>query len=214
VKPYYQDDAVTIYHGDCRDVLPTLGPVDVVVTDPPYAPNGNTRESNSRAGVQIGLHLAGRLVKPKGTAFVFSTSSARGLDWARASLEPLELKRLMPWVKRMSTSKVGGPWRWDTVLIGVYGKATWGPPRRAGYMESRSLRDADATSEHPLALPVGLSDWLLSPFPPGATLLDPFCGSGALLVNAGRMHHKAVGIEIEERYCEIAARRCAQEVLL
>ena len=211
--PYYRDDAVTIYCGDARELLPELDPVEVILTDPPYSPNGDTQESNSRAGISIALNLAARLLRENGTAFVFSTSSARGLDWARECMRPLALKRILPWVKRHTTSKVGGPWRWDSVLIGVYGRATWGSPRAAGYYESSSSSATAAVGDHPVALPDGIARWLTAPFPAGTTILDPFVGSGALIGKCREMRLKAIGIEIEERYCEIAARRCAQEVL-
>lgn len=213
MKPYYDDGAVTIYHGDCRDILPQLEPVDVIATDPPYAPNGDTPESDSRAGVSIGLHLAARLLNDGGTAFVFSTCSARGFDWARECMKPLQLKRYMPWIKRHTNSKVGGPWRWDTVLVGVYGKSVWGGPRFPGHFITSTAAEASGTGDHPVALPDWIGRWLLEPFPAGAVVLDPFCGSGALLSHCRGFGQKAIGIDISEAYCEIAARRCSQEVM-
>ena len=211
MKPYYDHAGVTIYHGDARYLLGGMEPIDVLLTDPPYAPNGDTPESNSRAGIAVALNKASTLLRTDGTALVFSTSSARGLDFIRESMKPLPLKRLLPWVKDTSISAVGGPWRWDSVLIGVYGRGTWGRPKARGWFNNAEVSPAKAG--HPLSLPEGMGYWLTGVFEPGKRILDPFCGSGSLLLDAARAGHRSIGIEIEERYCEIAAKRCAQEVM-
>ncbi len=193
MKPYYSDDAVTIYLGDCREVLPTLGPVDLVLTDPPY-PDAYVDEFAYDADT---VAVLGDLAKPQ---LVF---------WSAREDFPFDYDSIHIWdriayvglgYERIFGRGVTGNWR-------CYG---------ATYINSRvTARFAkDVFTGHPAQKPAALVRQLLLDLAPRAdTILDPFMGSGTTLRAAKDLGRKAIGIEIEERYCEIAAKRMAQEVL-
>ncbi len=218
VTPYYQDDLVTIYHGDCREWMPEA---DVIVTDPPYGVGAGSRRwgEDSNAPVIIGEPKMNRasdrvitqedvavrsdvLRRHRGPALVFGS-------W-RAPRPAGTLMRLV-WDKAVIGTGGFGPWRPSDEEIYVIGK---------GWVETRDTPTvirvqsvANALRDHPNEKPVKLMGELLSWCQPAWTILDPFMGSGSTLVAAKSLGRKSIGIEIDERYCEIAAQRCAQEVL-
>lgn len=215
MKPYYEHAGITIYHGDCREVLPALSAetVDFVLTDPPY--NAPDIGPNHRAGVGGGLPVE------EYAAFCrewFSLASA----FTERLVFSCGIKHLweypvprwvIAWHKpsSVSFSSLGGYNTWEPIL--VYGKAP-----------SRLIHD------HMTFVPMNFitEEWAQHPCPkqpklwiklcgfagkPGETVLDPFLGSGTTAWAAKQLGMAAIGIEIEERYCEIAAKRLAQEVL-
>jgi len=121
--PYYEEQGITIYHGDCREILPTLEPVDLVLTDPPYG-----------------------IFKKQDNGMMFGKRGMQAI--------------------------------------------------------------------HPTQKPIALMHWCLSLADNPQTILDPFMGSGTTLRAAKDLGRKAIGIEINEQYCEIAVNRLRQEVLL
>lgn len=203
--PYYEQDGITIYHGDCRDVLPHVT-ADVVITDPPY-----------NVGLDYGQHDD-------------NMSTDEWLIWARnwftacrkvsetvcitgqkmlpyyALIEPW--KWLLAWHKpaAMGRSPVGFC-NWEPI-------AMWGKGGRDGVDVIRAcIIPSDDLSGHPCPKPLGWATGIISLFPNADCILDPFMGSGTTLVAAKQLGRKAIGIEIEERYCEIAAKRLAQREL-
>jgi DNA modification methylase len=214
VQPYYSDAAVTIYHGDCRDVLPQLPEVPLVLTDPPYAIGGARAEWKVTASVGTGIHLAAQKVSKGGAMLCFTTTSGRGMEFTMGAVgNVLPFNRLLIWHKRFVRSRVAGPWRWDLVAIMAFGRASFGRPEHSSLCTSAgdAHRPADDTG-HPAEVPVGVADWLYSPFD-ADVVLDPFMGSGSLLLPAYRAGKRAIGIEAEERYCELAANRLDQLIL-
>lgn len=217
VTPYYERNGITIYHGDCREVIPSLPTVDLVLTDPPYAAGAQRREWRVTASVAIGLDAAARRVRKGGAMLVFTTTSGRGIDFTLGCVGTvLPFNRLLIWHKRFVRSRVAGPWRWDAVSILAFGRASFGRPEHSSVFSTpapaskRLLGD----SGHPAELPPSVADWLYGPLATDETVvLDPFLGVGSLLEPAARLGRRAIGIEIEERYCEIAARRLSQDVL-
>jgi site-specific DNA-methyltransferase (adenine-specific) len=214
VKPYYQDPAVTIYHGDCREVLPGLS-ADVLVSDPPYwiaySPGGGGKGFRGK-GKGWGKSFAGPdVVRGDSEPFDPAPLLALGLPsvlWGAnhyADRLPASPTWLV-WDKRrglvrndfadceMAWSNIGGPAR-------VYSHLWYGV-----------WRDSDEDRLHPTQKPLPVMVWCLG-LVPGGVVLDPFMGSGTTLRAAKDLGRKAIGIEIEERYCEIAARRMGQEVL-
>lgn len=220
MKPYYQDDLVTIYHGDCRELLPEVADGGmVVVTDPPYgisySPPGGGRGFRGDPGApRIYKNWIGDVVV-HGDDGPFDPAPilALGLPtvlWGGnhyASRLP-DGSRWLIWDKRdgnpsndfadceMAWTNLGGTARlYSHRWQGLVRDSQRGEPRR-----------------HPTEKPVSVMCSALGWVPEG-TVLDPFMGSGTTLVAAKSLGRKAIGIEIEERYCEIAAQRCSQEVL-
>ena len=208
VKPYYEDDAVTIYHGDCRDVLPEIEH-DAIVTDAPYGVDMQYASfEDSPANVRaLADWLAPYLLSSKRSA-VFSGVPQMWL-WPQP-------KWVLAWSYAPMTNE-WSPWgyaQWQPVL--VYGKdpfmATQRGPRPTVFTHTRP--PDKRSNNHPCPKPFPVMTWAM-----GRTTLesdvvvDPFMGSGTTLKAAKDLGRRAIGIEIEERYCEVAAQRCAQEVL-
>lgn len=217
MKPYYEESSITIYHGDCREVLPTLEQADLVLTDPPYAVSAGRSEWKITASVGTGIHLAANKVRKGGAMLVFSTSSGRGIEYTLGAVgRALPFNRLLTWHKSFVRSRVAGPWRWDVVTILAFGRASFGRPMHSSCFQSVGPASTNhlGSATHPAELPVAICEWLYSPFDrDDLVLLDPFLGTGTLLMQAASLGRRAIGIEIEERYCEIAVKRLRQEVL-
>jgi site-specific DNA-methyltransferase (adenine-specific) len=210
ISPYYQGGNVTIYHGDCRDVLPHLSKVQLVITDPPYSLGAANGEWEATAAVAIGIHEAAKLVGDGGAMLAFTTSSGRGLRFTLGAVgKLLPLNRLLTWHKTGGGSYAAGPWHWDTIQIMAFGRATFGPARASSMFVTEAKYPKE--TKHRAELPPGIADWLYGPFDAeDVTVLDPFCGTGRLLEPAVKSGRQVVGIEIEERYCELAAKRLAR----
>lgn len=216
--PYYADPYVTLYHGDCADVAPNVGPFPVMVTDPPYALGSQRSEWSATAGVAIGLRECVKRINRKGAALVMTTSSGRGIEFTQGAMgKRLPFNRVLAWHKGGSTKcAAAGPWRWDLALVLAFGRATFGRPMMAN---GSSLFSNDGynygtiqETGHPAALDLALGRWLVSPWmDTGETIFDPFAGSGAFLIAAKQLGMKAVGVEIEEKYCEVIAKRLAAQ---
>lgn len=210
MKPYYEKDGIVIFLGDCREILPTLEPVDLVLTDPPY---GIDYQSARRIDLQRKAKIQGDdcfplwlfdEMKPRVAMFV----------WCR-----WDILRLLPEPKSFIVWDKGNHSMGD--LDHEYGRQ-WeaiafypGPDHefvRRPVDIIRCMRVAPGALVHPNEKPVGAIKPLILAHPPG-TILDPFMGSGTTLRAAKDLGRKAIGIEIEERYCEIAAKRLAQEVM-
>lgn len=214
MKPYFQSQNVTLYHGDCRDVLADMaGPVDYVLTDPPYAMGSSRQEWKVTASVGAGIHAAARAVKKGGALFCFSAASGRGMEYTLGAVgAALPFNRLLIWHKSFVRSRVAGPWRWDIVAVLAFGRASFGRPAHSSVCTTSGPCSASLLGKtgHPAEVPLEVAQWLYCPLDAeGVTLLDPFMGSGSLLLPPAACGRRVIGIELEERYCEIAARRLA-----
>jgi len=202
MKPYYEHAGIQIWHGDCREILPGLK-ADVVVTDPPYGMGYSSGWSGAEivGDKTVGVRDQALSALRGIPALVFGRWSEPRPDGVRARLV---------WDKGewpgMGDLKL--PWGPSDEEIYVIGEGFVG--KRAGTV-LRSNRVGAAASLHPTEKPIWLLARLVQACPPG-TILDPFMGSGTTLVAAKLEGRKAIGIEIEEKYCEIAAKRLAQEV--
>lgn len=192
MNPYYEDEAVTIYHGDCREILPTLAAA-FVFDDPPYL------EGDWWTMWPLLRAAADRLVVTPGAKNQWEwTQQARPL-WTYAWL--------------CYSSSLGGSSclkiSWEPVL------AFDRPVRPLGQdVLPYTISKQQGTGDHPWPKPLPLMRKLVEHFSrPGETVLDPHAGVGTTLRAAKDLGRKAIGIEIEERYCEIAAKRLQQEVL-
>jgi DNA modification methylase len=209
VKPYFDDGQCVIYHGDCREILSEMPSVDLVLTDPPYSTGRSEAEFCASGNIAVALHLAS--TKAPSMA-VFGTSSGRGFEFVRSSIRVLPHCRTLVWHRSYVNSPAAGPWRWDLVFIHVFGRGAFGRPERSGLIQTDGTRALALETGHRAPVPVEVMLHVAQPYMPGL-ILDPFCGSGPSLLAALASGGRAIGIEIEERYCEIAAKRLAQQVL-
>ena len=214
MKPYYEDDLVTLYHGDCLEVTEWLD-ADVLVTDPPYG-IGWSKGDNAKVlsfrheGIANDLDTTVRDMAlsewgSSAPAVVFGT-------WR----EQMAAKQTLVWRKPVDAGVVGSTtgYRTDTEMIFLLGE--W-PKRTSAWssvLETNSNKNAYLRPGlgHPHAKPVALLEVLIERCPPGV-IADPFAGSGSTLVAAVNQGRKAIGVELEERYCEIIARRLSNQTM-
>ena len=241
MKPYYEDTkaGIVIYHGDCRDVLPTLPSVDLVLTDPPYGTGLYASDTHV---------LTAEMLQAWPIAAVFGWPERLTRLCVDAGRVPDEWITWWPTNAALRAFGNGGGLPRETECVAVFGKGDWGhareprnpsservlatnyertKPSRAGAMpngQSGTRQMADVWRDaspglgflshlrlHPNEKPVSVLMRIAQAFE--GTILDPFMGSGTTLRAAKDLGRKAIGIEIEERYCEIAAKRLSQEVL-
>ena len=205
-KPYYERDGITIFHGDCREILPQLEPVDLVLTDPPYGiakiwVRGSGKHGWAKANAEAALR--NQWDKEPPSADLIDAVVAKGTHavvWG-GNYFALPLSRgWLVWNKPERNFSLGeAELAWTT---------------RDNVIRVRDDVRSEPTREHPTQKPLALMRWCVDLFPDAVTILDPFMGSGTTLRAAKDLGRKAIGIEIEERYCEIAAKRLSQEVLL
>jgi site-specific DNA-methyltransferase (adenine-specific) len=218
MRPYYEHGGIQIFHGDCREILPHVS-ADAMVTDPPYGvllgetgfgqerlserqPYTKFRDDESYLrqvvlpGIQIGLSRVTRAVITPGNrnGYLYPKPSDVGV-----------------WYNPAGTSR--GKWGWILAHLIFY----YGDDPRMGTQATASStwgnNDSIKGIDHPCPKPLKFTKWLVTKASlPEETILDPFCGSGTTLEAAKELNRRAIGIEIEERYCEIAAKRLSQEV--
>jgi|TARA_R100000501_G_C2602782_1_gene99413 site-specific DNA-methyltransferase (adenine-specific) len=208
MKPYYQDEWVTIYHGDCREILPSLPKVDLVLTDPPY---GNNTEYGTYDDTEYNLRRLVGEVMP-----LIMDKSDRSLitcGVANIGLYP-KPEWILSWVTPAGNGS--GKWGfccWQPIL--AYG----GDPYLANGMGRRPdiiiKTESTKIKSHPCSKPIDIWQLILlrGSVKETDTILDPFLGSGTTTEAARKLNRKCIGIEIEEKYCEIAAKRCSQSVM-
>lgn len=227
MKPYYEASGITIYHGDCRDVLPVLAPqsVDAVVTDPPFfmpATHYQSRVKWQRSWSDTSI-LAAFWATVLDAALLCLRPSGHFLTFCNGDSYPVfypEMYRRFDYLKSLVWDKghvgLGRIWRNQHELVIA---ARWNDSvfNEDGRLRADVLKCSATRSQnraHPVEKPVELLAELLIPTVPiKGTALDPFMGSGSTLDAAKREGRHAVGIEGEERYCEIAAKRLEQQVL-
>ena len=219
MKPYYDDarSGITIYHADCRDILPALvaerGKFDLLLTDPPYGIGLDTanreRGRSLRAVCKDHELVVGddKPFEPEHLLALKCPSILWGANHYADKLSPSPM--WLVWDRVTGTSDAT-----DAELAWVSGhrfrtirlfQHQWCGVLRASENAHRVL--------HPTQNPVALMRWCLSFFPEARTVLDPYMGSGPVARACKDAGLQYVGIEIVEKYCEIAVRRLAQEVL-
>lgn len=217
IKPYYEHAGITIYHGDCREILPQLPKVDAVITDPPYGINGSSGSINAERGK--GLYAGGFADDLESVRRVFVPAVQSALGIAKRGAVTPGIPHAFEYPKPDDIGAILQP---NIQSMSKWGRPTWQPilfygrdPRLGITIQNLTFtsngRHFDC--EHPCPKPDDYMRWIVGKVTLEAeTILDPFAGSGTTLVAAKNMGRKAIGIEIEERYCEIAAKRLAQEV--
>jgi len=210
LKPYYQDASITIYCGDCREILPSLEKVDLLLTDPPYGIGYAAGESTQR-GIQKHDKVAGDDSQFDASFMIDSADDAIcfGCNHYAHSI-PQRVGQWYCWDKVTSN---GMKVRIAECEYAWHKKGT--KPRVFRHLWSGAYRASESgdRSMHPTQKPVALMQWCLALVPDAVTILDPFMGSGTTLVAAKLEGRKAIGIEISEKFCEIAAERLRQGVL-
>lgn len=213
-EPYYDDGTCVIYHGDCREILPRLT-ADVVLTDPPYnvGKNYGTYDDKMKPDEYAEWCRAwfSECRRASRSAVVLTPGMVSVPMWI-ADIERTHY--ILAWTKQNACSRnyigpVSGTQTWEPIL--VFGKAKKMVKRDS--VDIPISVQADAAG-HPCPKPIRLWRWLTEQFSDVDDLIfDPFMGSGTTLRAAKDLGRRAIGVEIEERYCEIAAKRLAQEVL-
>jgi DNA modification methylase len=218
MTPYYQDDYVTIYHGDCREIVPTLGRFDLCLTDPPYGINGGAGNVNIKRGK--GNYAAGFIDNEDYVKSVVIPVIELCIKITTATV-------LTPGIRCMTyypqPDSFGCFYQPSATGMQVFGSVDGQPiyyygknPTKANMGKSCSFKmvHSDRFTEHPCPKPIQEWKLLLSNISlAGQTILDPFAGSCTTGRAAKDLRRKCVCIELEERYCEIGANRCRQEVL-
>lgn len=219
MKPYYERDGITIYHGDCREVLPSIR-ADALVTDPPYGIAwGRATWSDSPSEYPELMRFlveATAVSVPDGWCFVFQAmlNVARFHEWFPDGWRLFAACK--NFVQMRPTEVQNG---WDPVVFWRNGDKRSGHRKDAGVV-TRDFHVGNVAgvfgtkTDHPSPRPLDTMKHivLLATTPESDCVVDPFMGSGTTVVAAHALGRRAIGIEIEERYCEIAARRLAQEV--
>ena len=233
---FYQDEWVTLYHGDCRDVLPGLAPlcVSMTLTDPPYTDEVHLNSKRSYAGEtrpfidfdsideatlraifdQIGRVTQGWVLATMAFdhTFVFKTTPPAGLKFVRAGV----------WVKTNTAPHVNQdrpPQGWESIAMmhqaQWQGKYTWnGGGHSSVYTENFVTHASQKTLGNKTSKPRPLYGAFIRHFSnPGDTILDPFCGVGTSLYVARLLGRKSIGIEIDERQCDAAAKSLQQNIM-
>jgi DNA modification methylase len=201
VKPYYEEDGIMIYHGDCRELIPMLPKADAIITDPPYGIGFAAQPTKWQ-------RLAGKLPEAWDNSPAVFASALVELSpvvvlWG-GNYFPLPSSRgWLSWYKPDAPPSMG------------HFELAWTNLDRVTRQISCSISQTNAERVgHPTQKPEAVMRWTIMQAAPDAVLiLDPFMGSGTTLVAAKNLGRKAIGIEIDERYCEMAAKRLAQGVL-
>jgi len=226
MTPYYTEPGIEIYHGDCREVLPELGKVDLVLTDPPYGADvkyGEAYSDDRSVYWEWFLPCLEYIIGAVATTVFTHRNAAllhvKGYDWVGV------------WDKggaggaRMGNSCIVAGWE-PVFMFGIhsYGTRSQGFPDVFRIRPEVGLANVSgigrekwkigSTCYHPTPKPLALYHQFIRVFGQGKDLiLDPFMGSGTTLRAAKDLGRTAIGIEIEEKYCEIAVKRLRQEVL-
>lgn len=253
VTPYYKDDFVTLYHGDCLRVMESLPAesIDLIFTDPPYGHNNNNGDLAHRREAALGLspsaiasaearpiHNDGEEAGPLFAAFLEEANrllkkgccccccccgggpNPQFARWALMLDEAIGFKQAIPWDK----GGLGMGWHYrrsyELVLVGEKPGAAckW----RGGHSTPNIIREREgimgikpSTHQHPTEKPLALPAWFISKHSDaGDLVLDPFCGAGSTVVAAKKAGRRAIGIDTDERWLLMAAKKLGQGVLL
>ncbi len=234
LKPYYDDGrGIVIYHGDCREILPSLDAFDLVLTDPPFSEYTHANAKSNRGVGHGNKAIDFKAIDFKAIDFkaIESLLAELGekcqrwfiatLDWRhiaqleRECPEPWEFVRFGVWLKtnpmpQISADRPANGWDGIAYLHNKSSRKKWSGGGHHGNWTGPIISDG----LHPTQKPVAMLSTIIQRFTDaGDTVFDPFLGSGTTLFAAKQTGRQAIGIELEERYCEIAARRLSQEVL-
>ncbi len=239
IEPYYEDAAVTIFHADCFDVLHDLTGIGAVVTDPPYSSGGAFRGDRAQQTTVKYVNSDTAAYRPEFAGDSrdqrsFLAWCAMWLNAARRASDPGSvLASFIDWrqLPIFTDAVQAGGWTWrglgtwwkpgtrmqrgrfsasaEYVVYATHGPAVDG----RGSPQNVFACKIDVDRDHIAQKPADVMRWVLQLAPPAAVVLDPFMGTGSTLRAAKDLGHRVIGIDVDERYCEIAAKRSLQEVL-
>lgn len=227
ISPFYQDEFVTLYNSDCREILPNLPPVGVLISDPPYG-SGLAVDYCERF-----KSAAGKWWKntDRSTAPRHKPIIGDDAPFDPSHLLAIDCKAKVLWGGNWYSARLpdsGGWWIWDKrngkrdVSRSEWpmseAELAWTNVGKGARVFRHTwfglIRDSEQGEHwHPTQKPVELMAWCIQSAKAEGVVLDPYCGSGPTLVAAKRLGRKAIGIEIEKSYCEIAVKRLRQEYL-
>lgn len=211
--PYYDDGRCVIYHGDCRELLSSMPANAVMVTDPPYGiahasnrPGAPLRKRQIVGDDSTDVRDAVLRLWGNRPAIVFGT--------CRAPAPPIAVRAVLVWDKggHVGMGDLSLPWKQNWEHIYVSGQGFAGR-RGSGVLRHNAIEPWANRITHPHEKPVELMHALILKCPPDAVIVDPFMGSGTTLRAAKNLGRRAIGIEVDERYCRVAVQRLAQGVL-
>lgn len=232
---YYQDDTVTLYHGDSREVMAGMPDMSVkaVLTDPPYTERTHSK-ARSRSHKEKGIDVINAGVTAFGAItdedleYMLSECGRVSQGWVIATLDyrhaaqfdaspppGLKCQRVGVWVKTNPTPQITGDrpaqgWEAISYLHRDKGRSVW----NGGGKHGNFVTPIAAPEGHPTAKPLQIfEEWVRLFTNYGDTILDPYAGSGTALRAAANNGRKAIGVELDERYCELIAKRCQQSAL-
>lgn len=226
-KYYYCDDHACIIHGDCRDILPGLPPIDFCLTDPPYEAEAHTLQRRTRASVEkrvIDVALDFQPLTESMRKFICEIPCNWLLTFCQAEavykyqqMLGAKYRRAMVWIKPDGMPQYSGdrPGMGYESIVAAWcasGKSRWNGGGKHGVFKHNKCTGC-IPGAHPTQKPGPLLIELIQLFSLGGLICDPFMGSGTTLRAAKDMGRKSIGIEIEEKYAEVAAKRLRQEVL-
>ena len=211
IKPYFETELGKLYHGDCLEIMPELEPVDLVLTDPPYGMDWPADSTRFVGGSSASKKKRGRgVVKEKiiGDDKPFNPKPFLGfpevvLFGYNHFANELPKGTLLIWIKRFDSA-------FGTFLSDA--EIAWSKGGHGVYCKRDTSIMGEANNRlHPNQKPIPILLWCLSKSKTKGAVLDPFIGSGTTAIACERLKRKWIGIEIEEKYCEIAAKRITAE---
>lgn len=208
MKPYFEEDGCTIWHGDCREILPHLEPVDLVLTDPPYGIDFDTDYRRFTTGFNVERKAHAPVhgdSAPFDPRLLLQYGKKQVIWGANCFSDKLPRGSWLVWDKRFSNG---------TAFL-ADAEAAWLSTGHGIYLHSVTQQGCIRPEpiDHPTQKPESVMRWCIGRANQDGLILDPFMGSGTTLRAAKDLGRRAIGIEIEEKYCEIAAKRLSQKVL-
>ncbi len=198
--PFYDEDGITIYHGDCREILPHLPIADLLLTDPPYG-IGDRMQGGTWGAAEKYTDFRKWDIAPDAILLnrLCVSHSLNTIIWGGNYFSLAAARCWLVWDKRNAVPTMADCELAWTNIDQPTKRFSWGVGIHS--------------YGHPTEKPLELISWCIMQVSEAQTILDPFMGSGTTLRAAKDLGRKCIGIEIEERYCEIAVRRLAQQVL-
>lgn len=202
MKPYYEEDGITIYHADCRNMLSQIEKVDLVLTDPPFGFGNFVQISGNTRGERVDWN---DVAPSRETIRLVKSAGLHSIIWGANHFDCFDGKGAIIWIKDQSLPNMS---KAEIASCSFFNKTEIVKIPWNNFVATRLKK-----SKHPCERPIELYHWCINYAPESASILDPFMGSGTTLRAAKNLGRRAIGIEIEEKYCEIAAKRLFQQVL-